>query len=76
MLPLDGLGDLQLAELLRCQLSQLNVELTSEVSRFLEPRLPRNPRKLMQLVHSIDQESLRDQRKITIPWVKSLLFKL
>jgi len=76
ILPLDGLPDLHLAELFQCQLNQLNVELTPEVSRFLEPRLPRNPRKLMQLVRSIDQESLRDQRKITIPWLKQLLLKL
>jgi hypothetical protein len=26
----------------------------------------------MQLVRSIDQESLRDQRKITIPWLKTV----
>jgi len=76
ILPLNGLADSDLAELFLCQLNQLNVELTPEVSRFLGPRLPRNPRKLMQLVRSIDRESLRDQRKITIPWLKQLLLKL
>lgn len=75
ILTLDGLADLHLAELFRCQLNQLNVELMPEVSRFLGPRLPRNPRKLMQLIRFIDQESLRDQRKITIPWLKQLLLK-
>lgn len=75
VLPLDGLAELQLAELFRCQLNQRNVELTPEVSRFLVPRLPRNPRKLINLVLSMDQESLRDQRKITIPWLKQLLIK-
>ena len=47
ILALDGLADLHLAELFRCQLNQLNVELMPEVSRFLGPRLPRNSRKLM-----------------------------
>ena len=45
----------------------------SDVLRFLAPRLPRNPSRLMSLVHLIDQESLRDQRKITIPWLKRFL---
>ncbi|MBU26257.1 MAG: hypothetical protein CMD99_09560 [Gammaproteobacteria bacterium] len=72
--PLEGLDDEGINELFHCHLHNLDIEMSSDVLRFLAPRLPRNPSRLMNLVHSIDQESLRDQRKITIPWLKQFLF--
>lgn len=76
VLPLDGLDDDQIGRLFRCQLGRLGIELAPEVVRFLTPRLPRNPAKLMNLLAAMDQESLRDQRKITVPWLKQLLLRL
>ena len=73
VLRLEGLNDEEINELFHCHLRSLHIELSSDVLRFLAPRLPRNPSRLMSLVHLIDQESLRDQRKITIPWLKRFL---
>ena len=73
ILPLDGLDDASIVDLFECRLNELKIELTPDVIRFLTPRLPRNPGKLIELIRVIDQESLRDQRKITIPWVKQLI---
>lgn len=76
ILPLDGLDDEGLRSLFRCQLDHRGIELPPDVIRFLSPRLPRNPAKLVDLLSAIDQESLRDQRKITVPWLKQLLSRL
>ena len=76
ILPLDGLGDEGIRRLFQCQLQRLGIELAPEVIRFLSPRLPRNPAKLMDLLAVMDQESLRDQRKITVPWLKQRLSRL
>ncbi|CAI8288836.1 MAG: DnaA regulatory inactivator Hda [Gammaproteobacteria bacterium] len=76
ILPLDGLDDEGLRSLFRCQLDHRGIELTPDVIRFLSPRLPRNPAKLVGLLSAIDQESLRDQRKITVPWLKQRLSRL
>ena len=76
ILPLDGLDDEGIRRLFQCQLQRLGIELAPEVIRFLIPRLPRNPSKLMDLLAVMDQESLRDQRKITVPWLKQRLLHL
>lgn len=73
VLSIQPLGDLAIEALWRCQLQERGLELAPEVIRFLAPRWPRNPARLVQLIDAIDQESLRDQRKITIPWLKTLL---
>ena len=73
VLPLDGLGDEGCHRLFECQLQVRHLQLTADVIRFLIPRLPRNPAKLMDLIYAIDEESLRDQRKVTIPWLSKLL---
>lgn len=73
ILPLGGLTDAQLLALWRCQLLARDLELAPEVVRFIEPRLPRSPARLVHLVAMIDAESLRDQRKITVPWLRQWL---
>lgn len=73
VLRIEGLDDEGINELFHCHLRNLHIKLSPDVLRFLAPRLPRNPSRLMSLVHLIDQESLRDQRKITIPWLKRFL---
>lgn len=73
VLPVRPLDDDAIDALWRCQLKERGLELDPDVLRFLAPRWPRNLARLMQLIETIDQESLRDQRKITIPWVKGLL---
>jgi DnaA family protein len=62
-----------LVELFNCQVQEHELDLSPEVLKFLIPRLPRNPALITDLVDSMDRESLRDQRKITIPWVNQRL---
>ena len=76
ILPLDGLSDEGCHRLFECHIKQLHLHLTPDVIRFLIPRLPRNPSKLMDLIYAIDEESLRDQRRVTIPWLSQLLNRL
>ena len=76
LVALEPLSDEDITALWRCLLAEYGLELGPEVLRFLAPRLPRNPGRVVQLVQAMDQESLRDQRKITIPWLKQLLLSL
>jgi len=76
VMPLQSLDDSDIERLWHCQLRECGIELSPEATRFLQPRLPRNPGRLMRLVAAMDQESLRDQRKITVPWLKRLLISL
>jgi DnaA family protein len=43
------------------------------VSRFLLKRLERDMRTLFQTLDQLDHASIRDQRKLTIPFVKEIL---
>ena len=73
VLSMIGLNDFLLVELFNCQVQEHELDLSPEVLKFLIPRLPRNPALITDLVDSMDRESLRDQRKITIPWVNQRL---
>ena len=73
---MEGLDDAGIETLWDCHLRERGLELSPDVARFLAPRLPRNPGRLVALAAAMDQESLRDQRKITVPWVKQLLVAL
>ena len=76
VLSIDPLTDTELERLLACHIDQRGLDLAPEVYRFLSPRIPRNPAKVMALIDAMDQESLRDQRRITVPWLKRLLVSL
>jgi DnaA family protein len=76
VLSIDPLTDPELERLLACHIDQRGLDLAPEVFRFLRPRIPRNPAKIRALVDAMDQESLRDQRRITVPWLKQLLVSL
>lgn len=73
---MEGLDDAGIETLWGCHLRERGLELSPDVTRFLAPRLPRNPGRLVALAAAMDQESLRDQRKISVPWVKQLLIAL
>lgn len=73
VLPVRPLSDEAIEALWQCLLQERGLELDPDVLRFIAPRWPRNLARLVKLIQTIDQESLRDQRKITIPWIKGLL---
>ena len=73
VLSVDPFSDAELERLMLCQIKTRGLDLMPEVYRFLAPRIPRNPAKIARLIEAMDHESLRDQRRITVPWLKQLL---
>ena len=57
------------------QFSDRQVTLPKEVLKYLIPRVERSFESLAKLVHDIDQLSLAEKKKITIPMVKRVLEK-
>ncbi len=70
---LEELNDQEKVILLKQKAKQRAFELTDEVAEFLLSRVDRNLNHLLSLLEKIDQHSLSQKRKITIPFVKTLL---
>ncbi len=49
------------------------LELPTEVARYLLARCPRDPRALVALVERLDRDSLAEQRRLSIPFVRRRL---
>lgn len=49
------------------------LEVSTEVGSFLLKRFPRELNKLIALLDTLDKESLAQQRKVTVPFAKSVL---
>jgi DnaA family protein len=47
--------------------------LSDEVALFLLNRLPRNSHQLMDALEKLDGASMQEQRRLTTPFVKSVL---
>jgi len=65
--------DADLRRLLQHRASGLGLYLSDEVARFLLHRLPRNSHVLMEALEKLDGVSLREQRRLTLPFVKTVL---
>ncbi len=70
---LEELNDNQKKELLQQKAKQRSFELTDEIVEFLLARVSRDLNYLLNIFDKIDQHSLVQQRKITIPFIKTLL---
>lgn len=70
---LEELGDDQKRELLQQRAEQRAFQLTDDVADFLLTRVDRNIKHLLAILDKIDRHSLAQQRKITIPFVKTIL---
>lgn len=68
--PLDEQG---LEELLIESARRRDMALGSEVCAYLLKRCPRDPVTLLKLLGELEQRSLQQQRKLTIPFVRELL---
>ncbi|MFT6389853.1 MAG: DnaA family protein [Cellvibrionaceae bacterium] len=51
----------------------VGMELTNEVARYLMQRTDRSSRALFDLMKRLDHASLSEQRKLTIPFIKTLI---
>jgi DnaA-homolog protein len=58
---------------LRLRASALGIELTEEVCAYLHHRLPRDLASLLDALDRLDAASLSHQRRLTVPFVRSVL---
>lgn len=72
-LQLPDYSDEELLSLLQFRATCCGLELGDEVARFLIHRLPRNTSALMASLQQLDRASLEEQRRLTLPFVKSVL---
>lgn len=70
---LRTLNDEQSLDALRLRARQRGLELPDETARYLLRRTPRDLPALMTLLDRLDTASLAAQRKLTVPFVKSVL---
>lgn len=68
--PLDEEGQ---AEALRRRAAARGLELPEETVRWLLRRFPRDMTRLGALLDTIDEASLREQRRVTVPFVRTIL---
>lgn len=66
------LSDLEKREALIANARRRGLNLDSSVIDYMMNRYPRDTRSLFELLARLDSASLRDQRKITIPFLRSL----
>jgi DnaA family protein len=67
------LDEAQQVEALRLRASLRGLELPDETARYLQRRVPRDMATLAQLLDTFDDASLVAQRRLTVPFVKSVL---
>ena len=67
------LSDEQKQVVIRLQANARGFELASGVCSYLLKRYSRELRKLIELLDHLDAQSLVQQRKVTVPFVKSVL---
>jgi DnaA family protein len=59
--------------LLQYRANSRGLYLSDEVANFLLNRLPRSSHSMMQALEVLDKASLREQRRLTLPFVKEFL---
>lgn len=67
------LADEQLAECLQSRATARGMALSDEVANFILHRVERNASHVFELLDRLDAASLQQQRKLTVPFVKSVL---
>lgn len=70
---LHPLNDEEKQQALQLRARGRGLELSDEVAYFLLQRLPRNTHQLFHQLQRLDQASLAEQRKLTIPFIKKVL---
>lgn len=70
---LHGLTNENKALAIQFYAQTVGMELTNEVARYLMQRTDRSSRALFDLMKKIDHASLSEQRKLTIPFIKTLI---
>lgn len=76
VLPFARLTDEELQAVLVRQCAVRGLVLSEDALAFLVVQMPRHPAPLIQWIERIDQRSLEAQRRLTIPWIRSVLPEL
>ena len=71
--PLVGLTDVQKLQALQMRAERRGIELPSEVCAYLMKRYPRDMATLFDVMDMLDRASLSAKRKLTVPFVKTVL---
>lgn len=69
----DSLDDQEKLEILKTRAGNRGFALNDEVARFILDRSPRDMHHLIELLGKLEVETLRQQKKLTIPFVKKTL---
>ena len=72
-LHLPSFSDADQRRLLQYRSNRRGLYLSDDVALFLLHRLPRDTHTLMQALEHLDKASLREQRRLTMPFVKEIL---
>jgi DnaA-homolog protein len=70
---LEVLADEEKQAALQMRAKARGMEMSREVARFILSRAPRDMNDLFYLLNRLDEVSLQEQRKLTIPFVKQVL---
>lgn len=69
------LSDNEKSMALQFRAAQRGLTITDDVAKYLLTRLSRDMKTLINALDTLDNASIREQRKITIPFIKHVLFK-
>ena len=70
---LQGLSDEEMIRVLQLRAVQRGLELSDDVSHFILHRCQRDMGALMSTLDTLDHASLKQRRRLTIPFVKSII---
>jgi DnaA-homolog protein len=70
---LHVLNEMQVGEALRLRAQQRGLELPEETLQYLKRRFPRDISGLYQVLDQLDMASLREQRRLTVPFIRQVL---
>lgn len=73
LLPLRPLDEAQQREALRLRAQARGLDLPEETALYLQRRFPRDLPTLYQLLDTLDEAALAAQRRVTVPFIRSVL---
>lgn len=75
LLQLPACSDIEIRKILRKRAQMIGIELSEDVISYLMTHHARNLSTQMAILHHLDEASLSQQRKVTIPLVKQVLLE-
>jgi DnaA-homolog protein len=70
---LHALNEVQVGAALRLRAQQRGLELPDETLSYLQRRFPRDMAALYRVLDQLDSASLREQRRLTVPFIRQVL---